>query len=129
MSTALPEVLDLLGRQSHAIDGGDGPGWAATFTADGVFRSPTYPEPVRGRAALTRFAAAFAPANPRTRHVVTGTCVDPGGADALVARSTLLVVRTESDGAVRILRVATLRDRLVRVDGRWLIAERAVSVD
>ncbi|MGH8966003.1 MAG: nuclear transport factor 2 family protein, partial [Actinomycetes bacterium] len=69
------EVHQLYGHQSHRIDGGDAAGWAATFTPDGVFDSPTYPQPVVGAAALEAFAHTFAAdaraAGEVRRHVVS----------------------------------------------------------
>ncbi|MEV0699521.1 nuclear transport factor 2 family protein [Saccharopolyspora sp. NPDC050389] len=132
MTGPLPEILDLLGRQAHAIDGGAAQQWAETFTPDGIFRSPTYPEPVRGRTALTEFAAAFAANNPRTHHIVTNTCIDRADPDECHVKANLLIVRTaQQDGrdVVSIDRVTTIDDRCVRRDGRWLVAERVVTRD
>ncbi|MER5389737.1 nuclear transport factor 2 family protein [Saccharopolyspora sp. NPDC002686] len=130
MTGPLLEILNLLGKQAHAIDGGAARQWAETFTPDGVFRSPTYPEPVRGRDALTEFAAAFAANNPRTHHIVTNVCIDREiSADECLVKANLLIVRTTSSDAVSVDRVTTTDDRFVRRDGRWLIAERAVTRD
>ncbi|MDA3629347.1 nuclear transport factor 2 family protein [Saccharopolyspora sp. WRP15-2] len=130
MTGPLLEILNLLGKQAHAIDGGAARQWAETFTHDGVFRSPTYPEPVRGRDALTEFAAAFAANNPRTHHIVTNVCIDREiSADECLVKANLLIVRTTSSDAVSVDRVTTTDDRFVRRDGRWLIAERAVTRD
>ncbi|MER6948479.1 nuclear transport factor 2 family protein [Nonomuraea sp. NPDC000554] len=118
MSPPYTEILHLLARQAHAIDTGRAQEWAETFTEDGVFSSPTYPAPVRGRRALAEFAAAFARDNPAGRHVITNVWLD-----GPYARSVLLVL----DGT-RIVRVTELRDRLVERDGRRLIAERVVTL-
>ncbi|MEV6230004.1 nuclear transport factor 2 family protein [Saccharopolyspora shandongensis] len=130
MTGALLEILNLLGKQAHAIDGGAARQWAETFTPDGVFRSPTYPEPVRGREALTEFAAAFAANNPRAHHVVTNVCIDREiSADECHVKANLLIVRTTSSGAVAIDRVTTIDDSFVRHGGLWRIAERVVTRD
>jgi hypothetical protein len=128
MTDALHEVLQLLGQQSYAIDEGDASGWAATFTEDGTFSSPTYGEPVRGRTDLTAFAARHDSAV-AGRHVLTGTHLvrtHPGG-DECDARSTLLIVAPVPDGDARILRITTMDDHLVRVDGRLLVQRRQVT--
>lgn len=33
------DILELFGRYCHRVDHGDGPGWAALFTPDGVFQA------------------------------------------------------------------------------------------
>ncbi|MEV0081606.1 MULTISPECIES: nuclear transport factor 2 family protein [Saccharopolyspora] len=130
MTGALLEILNLLGKQAHAIDGGAARQWAETFTPDGVFRSPTYPEPVRGREALTEFAAAFAANNPRAHHIVTNVCIDREiSADECHVKANLLIVRTTSSDAVAIDRVTTIDDSFVRHGGLWRIAERVVTRD
>ncbi|MEU5844769.1 nuclear transport factor 2 family protein [Saccharopolyspora shandongensis] len=130
MTGALLEILNLLGKQAHAIDGGAARQWAETFTPDGVFRSPTYPEPVRGREALTEFAAAFAANNPRAHHIVTNVCIDREiSADEYHVKANLLIVRTTSSDAVAIDRVTTIDDSFVRHGGLWRIAERVVTRD
>ncbi|MEU6263215.1 nuclear transport factor 2 family protein [Saccharopolyspora shandongensis] len=130
MTGALLEILNLLGKQAHAIDGGAARQWAETFTPDGVFRSPTYPEPVRGREALTEFAAAFAANNPRAHHIVTNVCIDREiSADECHVKANLLIVRTTSSDAVAIDRVTTIDDNFVRHGGLWRIAERVVTRD
>jgi hypothetical protein len=128
MTDPLHEVLQLLGEQSFAIDDGDASGWARTFTEDGTFSSPTYGEPIRGRADLTAFAARH-DSTVAGRHVVTGTHLvrtDSAGDDC-DARSTLLIVAPASDGDARILRITTIDDHLVRVDGRLLVQRRQVT--
>ncbi|MBB5158027.1 nuclear transport factor 2 family protein [Saccharopolyspora phatthalungensis] len=133
MTGPLSEILNLLGKQGHAIDGGAARQWAETFTPDGVFRSPTYPAPVRGREALIEFAAAFAANNPRAHHIVTNVCIarEVGTNECHVKANLLIVRTTEQDGCevVAIDRVTTIEDRVVRHDGRWRIAERVVTRD
>ncbi|WP_190813716.1 nuclear transport factor 2 family protein [Saccharopolyspora pogona] len=133
MTGQLLEILNLLGRQAHAIDGGAAQQWAETFTPDGVFRSPTYPEPVRGREALTEFSAVFAANNPRAHHIVTNVCIDREvSADECHVKANLLIVRTTRQGdsdAVAIDRVTTIDDHFVRHGGLWRIAERVVTRD
>ena len=49
----LVEIQQLYARYSWTIDAGDGEGWAATFTADGVFNTNV------GHDALVKFATTF----------------------------------------------------------------------
>lgn len=126
-------VQALYARQSHLIDGGDASGWAATFTADGVFASPSYPEPVAGAEALTAFAAAFAAAGRASgdvqRHVVTNVDVLAcDGRDARV-RAYLQIIGTRPGEDARLVRLTTLDDRLVRDGDAWRVARRDVLRD
>ncbi|WP_418063762.1 nuclear transport factor 2 family protein [Pimelobacter simplex] len=131
----------LYARQSRLIDEGDAPGWAATFTADGVFDSPSYPEPAVGTAALVRFAEDFRASCARTatrlRHVVTTVDVLPVPAAAgdparVVAHAYLQIVATPAGEESRLVRLTTLTDELVRDDAAphgWRVARRRVRRD
>lgn len=85
------KVGQLYGRQSFAIDEGDASAWASTFAPDGLFVSPSYPDPVSGREALETFArriytdsrAAGPPSTPR-RHQPDGV---PEGRREVVRQS------------------------------------------
>lgn len=125
-------VLDLYARQSHAVDGGDAPGWAGTFTADGVFESPTYQLVARGREELTEFARmSYTAARERgeqLRHHVGAVVIDVGGDDRLKAVAYLLIVATSAQGS-RIERSVRIFDELVRTDPGWRVAVRKVVRD
>lgn len=127
------EIHQLYGRQSHLIDEGSAAEWAATFTADGEFHSPSYPEPVVGAAALTDFARGFfanaSVAGEAHRHVLTNIVVRPVGVDELEVRAYLQIVATRIGGESRLVRFTTLADRVVRDGGRWRIARRTVRRD
>lgn len=140
-------VTRLYARQSRLIDEGDAQGWAATFTADGVFASPSYPEPVVGTAALVGFAEDFRTAGERTRtrlrHVITNVDVLPGAAgepgaepgpapDRVVAHAYLQIVETPAGEGSRLVRLTTITDDLVRDDTAalgWRVARRRVRRD
>ncbi len=123
-------------RQSHFIDSGRAREWADTFTPDGEFHSPTYPEPVVGTAALTAFAAGFhrraSEQGEVHRHVVTNVWVrddvEPPF-DGVVVEAYLQVLATAVGGSTRILRMTTLNDHLVVADGRWAVTRREVRRD
>lgn len=128
------QVQRAYARQSRLIDSGDAAGWAATFTADGEFHSPSYPEPAAGTAALRAFAQAFADnglaAQTVTRHVITNVDVLPGADDDhLVAHAYLQIVATPDGGDSRLVRLTTVTDQLVRDGGRWLVTHRQVRRD
>jgi hypothetical protein len=124
-------ILDLYARQSHLIDGGDADGWAATFTADGVFESPTYRLTAVGHAELARFAAdsngAALARGVQLRHWIGQVVIDPadGGADVL---AYLVIVATSCEGS-RIDRSVRIVDVLTRTAHGWRVASRKVFRD
>lgn len=127
-------VARLYARQARLIDEGDAAGWAATFTDDGVFDSPSYPAPAVGSVALTAFARDFhagcVASRTRLRHVVTNVDVLPGAEpDRVHARAYLQIVATPVGEASHLVRLTTLADDLVRADGAWRVAHRRVRRD
>lgn len=123
----------LYGRQSHAIDSGRATDWARTFTADGIFDSPSYPAPEVGHDQLAAFARRFvdsaAEANERRRHVITDIAIDLVGVDELTVDCYLQIMATPRGGDTRLVRFTSVRDHVVRVDDQWLIRHRIVSRD
>ena len=124
-------ILDLYARQSHLIDGGDADGWAATFTEDGAFESPTYRLTATGRAELAKFAAdsngAALARGVQLRHWIGQVVIDPtdGGADV---QAYLVIVATSREGS-RIDRSLQVIDVLARAGGAWRVASRKVFRD
>ncbi|MEO9322478.1 nuclear transport factor 2 family protein [Nocardioides sp. C4-1] len=146
----MSELERFYARQSRLIDDGNAVGWAATFTADGVFDSPSYPRPARGTDELVAFARGFHDScveqATRLRHVVTNVDVvgydataDPAPdlapdqiADEVEVRAYLQIVATPAGQDSRLVRLTTITDRLVRrADGApgWQVAHRAVRRD
>lgn len=132
-TTTFVEVQQLYAHQSHLIDSGRAGEWARTFTGDGAFHSPSYPEPVIGGEALRAFAERFtedaAHAGEVRRHVLTNVFVQPGQCGELQVSAYLQVIATAVTGATRTLRFTTLHDRLVRDGDTWRIARREVRRD
>jgi uncharacterized protein (TIGR02246 family) len=126
-------IQQLYARQSHAIDSRDARGWAACFTSDGAFRSPTYGAPVVGTEALTAFAEEFAQAAADAgivrRHWTTALALESETHDSVAARCYAMVLATAAGERPVIERTVVFHDRLVRRNGRWLIEERQVRVD
>ena len=125
----------LYARQSRLIDTGDAAGWAATFTPDGIFDSPSYEHPVARHAELARFAAAYAQNARETgvvsRHVVTNVdVVETDGRQATVL-AYLQIVATPRGSDSRLVRLTTIEDRLLRTPGGvgWVVAHRQVRRD
>ncbi|ANY08881.1 nuclear transport factor 2 family protein [Pseudonocardia sp. HH130630-07] len=126
-------VHQLLGAQSHAIDSGRAADWAATFTPDGEFHSPSYPEPARDTAGLIAFAERFHASCRESgevlRHVVGTVSVTADGPDRLRARSYLQIVGTPSGASPRLHRLTTLVDELTRTADGWRVRRRTVLRD
>ncbi|TVT30219.1 nuclear transport factor 2 family protein [Amycolatopsis rhizosphaerae] len=129
----MAEIHQLYGAQSHFIDNGLARAWAGTFTADGQFRSPSYPAPVNGASELVAFAerffAAGRDAGETVRHVVTNTYVTRTGPECLTVQAYLQIVATPAGGPSRLVRQTTISDELVADGGRWRIRCRTVHRD
>lgn len=128
---------DLIHRYALLVDGRDLAAVGALFTADALLHLPDPPASlapcveVRGRAAigealarLTGFAATF--------HAVVGRIADPRGPDRASGRVACQAhhVSTGEDGAAQDLTwYLHYADEYARVDGTWLIARRALTVE
>lgn len=125
---AYVQIQHYYGRQSLAIDGGDAAGWAATFTRDGVFDSPSYPEPISGVAALTDFARRLHDTSPYLHHVITNVVVDEVTDETVAVRANLLIVTTHdrTTGAARIDRITTIHDLFHRAPELLLQRRRVI---
>lgn len=123
-------VTDLLARQSHAIDEGDAAAWAATYTPDGSFFSPTYGDAIVGTENLIRFAEGvyrdLRADGIQQRHWLNNVVVDD---DTATAHSYLLIIRTGPDGNASLLRHVTAHDRLAFHDGELRVRAREVRRD
>jgi len=135
LDAVYPQVVHAYARQARLIDSGDARGWASTFTADGIFESPSYPAPVQGRTQLEAFARRFAEQGITdgvvSRHVITNVDLTPGpDADHLVGHSYLQIVATPKGQVSSLVRLTTTVDQWVRASsGRWLVAHRQVFRD
>lgn len=130
-----PRIARSYARQSRLIDTGDARGWADTFTSDGVFQSPSYPEPIQGRTQLEAFARRYTEQGIATcvvsRHVISNVDITPGAdSNKLVGHTYLQIVATPAGQDSRLIRLTTTVDQLVQTTpGRWLIAHRQVFRD
>jgi 3-phenylpropionate/cinnamic acid dioxygenase small subunit len=126
-------IHQLYALQSHLIDSGRQRDWAATFTTDGEFHSPSYPEPVVGSSDLEAFAGRFysgaEAADEVHRHVITNLLVETAVEAELTVRGYLQIVATKRGGDTRLVRMTTITDRVIRVGDEWKIARRIVSRD
>ncbi|MFN0089338.1 MAG: nuclear transport factor 2 family protein [Acidimicrobiales bacterium] len=121
------EIHELVARYNKAIDTGDADGWAATFTADGVFDGIA--GVFTGREELAGFVKTYA-SDPQyadwaaSQHWTTNLVIDGDGGEARLF-AHVKMVKPEPDGG-RIILVGWYEDELRKVDGRWLFAKRVV---
>lgn len=123
-------ITDLLYAYNVVTDALDIDGWAACFTADGVFNGAM--ESFRAQADLDKFAAHAremeAGGLPRLRHFLSNIRISVHGGQA-ESHCFFLIVATPDDRPSSISMVGEYADRLVKADGRWLFLERTVTTD
>jgi 3-phenylpropionate/cinnamic acid dioxygenase small subunit len=126
-------IEQLYARQAYAIDEGDAAGWAACFTGDGSFHSPTYERDFVGTDDLVGFATRFWKSQfeegMTTRHWIGNLVLQMESADLVVCTCYALIVSTRSGELPKILRSCVFHDQLRRDGGRWLVGSRRVRVD
>ncbi|MEV7727313.1 nuclear transport factor 2 family protein [Streptomyces sp. NPDC087917] len=127
------QVQQFYALQMQILDVHDTERWAATFTEDAVFESPSLPAPVRARAALAHYVRAGAAdqrrAGGRLDHWVGMLDVRPQADGSLRTRCSALVYLTPSGGSSKVLYVCVMEDVLVRARGQWRTAHRRVTRD
>jgi 3-phenylpropionate/cinnamic acid dioxygenase small subunit len=110
------EIVQLLHRYNHALDGGDSAAFSALFTADAVFSMPH--EDIVGNAAITEWGKHVA----GTVHVVANPVVQLDG-DRAEVRAYFLTLQ-----GVSISSTGTYRDDLTRTPDGWKFARREVTL-
>jgi hypothetical protein len=118
-------IQQLYARYNHAIDSGDGPGWARCFTPDGTFTSAS--GTFTGSDALATFATGFA-TRLKARHWTNNLVIDADG-DGARGRCYLMLLRLAEGSPASILTTGIYDDRLVRDGGGWKFASRNVTGD
>lgn len=117
-------ITQLYARYNHAIDSGNGAGWAATFTPDGTFSSAT--GNFAGTDQLSAFATGFAQ-RIKARHWTNNLVID--AADGGATGSCYLMLLALQEGKANILTTAIYKDQLVKTDGGWKFTSRTVVGD
>lgn len=128
------DIRQLVARYNFAVDLGDTEGWADCFIPEGVFLSTPEGGPLTGRhvgrEALVAYAATHYRLNQgRARHWNWNLLVEGDGATATMT-CYLAAYSAMTEEAPPKLRVTGIyRDRLAKVEDRWLFAERHIHVD
>ncbi|GAA4752662.1 hypothetical protein GCM10023350_42450 [Nocardioides endophyticus] len=129
---AIADCTRLMVEYGLRLDHGVAVSTAELFTEDGAWRSNTID--AVGQAQLKAFFQRRADLTDRlTRHVVTNIAVDVLDEDHARARSYAVEIRGDrgADGLAEDTRPAVVgdyKDKLVKVDGRWLFTERLVEI-
>jgi hypothetical protein len=108
-----------------AVDDGDGKAFSACFTPEGSLDPGG--NPIVGADALTSFADGVPTSVPGIRHVVTNIHVEGDGDEA--QGRAYLAVYTATGATTNLMLTGQYRDRLRRIDGAWLFAERRMTAD
>src|SRR5262249_46755274 len=110
------EILQLVYRYNHAVDGGDAKGWAATFTEDAVFE--VGPTVITGREGLVDFASNMSAG---MRHVLANPVIEVTG-DAASIRAYVFVFRGKELSVT-----GNYDDQVVRTPEGWRFAKRVFT--
>jgi uncharacterized protein (TIGR02246 family) len=122
-------IQDLFVRYATALDDGEVERVVACFTADAVLESPAIGR-IGGSEAIRAFAVRFAAlraGGTQFRHLITNLAAELDG-DRARATAYLLVV-TSRDGEHSSLPPGRYECELVKQDGEWRFARRAVFHD
>ncbi len=119
-------IQQLYARYNHAIDFGDGAGWAACFTEDGVFTS-SMSGTMTGGAALSAFATGFA-ARLKARHWTNNLVIEADG-DGARGKCYLMLIKLNEGAPASVFATAIYMDSLARGEDGWKFTNRTVTGD
>ena len=127
-------ILRALHHYAHTMDYGDEAAWVACFTPDAVFDvfHPDTGEKIHredGHADLARYVAQYPKPPAFRKHCIVDPIVDIDGDTASVHAYWILLQRDDATSNPVLAAFGRYLDRLVKVDGRWLIAERVAHVE
>jgi SnoaL-like domain len=126
------QISVLMTKYSYTLDNRDAKGWASVFTEDGMFRAAMFC--LMGRKELAglidkmnaRPATPESANRPKTHHIESSLSIDYLDRDHALSHSFVMVVgdvgRNHVGGGIET--TGTYEDKLTRVNGRWLIADR-----
>jgi uncharacterized protein (TIGR02246 family) len=125
------EIARVVTRYATLNDDGDYDAVAALFTEDGVLVRPSGGHAIVGRAAILDSYKARPPRI--SRHIIANILVDVLSDTGAQCRSTMVLYSAPPGDLPAVAAPPALlggfKDRLVRVDGEWLFAERRGWLD
>src|SRR4051812_18129535 len=129
-------IHEVMQKYVWSVDSGDADGYASVFTEDAVIDSNG--ALIRGHAAIrkvvtdlqARYAANRAEGKPAGHlyHVISNESISLVGATEAVYRSYWQTMRKGDDKHYAAGGFGTSEDHLVKVNGRWLIQSRKLTV-
>ena len=129
-------IRELIEAYAHCADRRDAKGQMSLFTEDThfvVYMNAKDPKPSQELHSREALAPVFAALNQydATTHFVGQSTITSLTGDRAAGETYCLAHHVTTDGAKRRLMVASLRylDRVVKIDGAWLFAERLLYVD
>lgn len=127
------DIEDTIYQYAWGYDDDDLDLLAAAFAVDGVLDHAIDGSTVRGRAEIRAWMDTkreiFRRAGEQPRHMLANVVVEQISAGEASARCYMTMMVTRSDGTVYAHHAGRYLDRLVRVEDRWLFAERLIRVD
>ena len=119
------KINDLLAEYTLSIDRRDPEGWANCFTEDGLIG--TGDRFIRGRANLREYGMIHSKLG--SRHLTTSPLYEiaEDGQNATGHATTVVMAATVH--GFKILFVGSYKDKLKKIGGQWLFAERWVQVE
>jgi len=128
------EIRQLLARYNFAIDFGDARSWADCFSPDGVFYCTPEPGPLTGRYEGREALVAYAEQHhdmrkERVRHWNWNPEIVGDGQTATMRCYLGIFSVTSADNRPALSVTGVYRDKLAKIDGRWLFTERHIHVD
>ncbi|HXU24220.1 MAG TPA: nuclear transport factor 2 family protein [Tepidiformaceae bacterium] len=120
-------IQQLYARYNHAIDSGNGDGWAECFTADGTFNSGAAGM-FTGTEALANFAKGFAE-RLKARHWTNNLVLDAADGGAWGSCYLILLRLGDKEHPTSILTTGIYRDTLVKDASGWKFSNRTVTPD
>jgi uncharacterized protein (TIGR02246 family) len=129
------EILDLIGRYSHAADGDNPEDYANVFTPDGVFHGRAgQPDEIilKGREAIKRFmlAALARRKNTQTRHHQSTTVFLKISETQALTRTYLMTTTSFKDKPeVQVGLTSIYEDEMVATSSGWKIRYRKIYPD
>jgi uncharacterized protein (TIGR02246 family) len=120
-------IQQLTARYNHAVDSGDGVGYADTFVDDGVLDAGELV--LEGRTALEQFASAFPTSVRSPRHIVTGLLIEGSGGGAVTRAYVQMYALLGEPPQPVITASGIYTDSLVKLDGAWRFVRRTFTRD
>lgn len=126
-------IHELLSRAAHGLDEHDFDTIKSCFAPEAtmIVRIAGNDDvgPFEGREAILKLMSdAIAAQTDKRRHVMSNIFFEEEGGTAATVISNLTLIATEN-GANRLITTGAYHDKVINVDGDWLIAERDLSLD